>query len=362
MLQTDGVFSDNCVDACRQALESLRAHDATPGVQYVFADRTRRFEHVSGYAHLEPDEALDPTTTLNAYSVAKVLTACAVVEAARQGKMDLDAPIESLLDTREPRGFGSVRQTLLHRAGFPNPLPLNWVHVDTAHAQFDQTAFAHQIASSLRRPRRAGNRYQYSNIGYLMLGEALKRATGHPLERFVAEHLLSSVQLLPGEYLGYSIPDGRRHARGYLRRLSVLNLALSLATHRDRLIERHSGRWVEFRLHHVDGAAYGGLIANARGLARLGIAFLDADVVGSATLRDALFTPVPGPGPNRSLAWFCRDLLGCRFFAHAGGGPAYYCELRVYPERGAVSAIMLNRPGLRDMRLLDRIDPALLSD
>ena len=82
-LQADGAFPQKNSDACRQALETLRARDATPGVQYVFADRTRRFEHVSGYARLAPDGPMDCATTLNAYSVAKVLTACAARSSSR---------------------------------------------------------------------------------------------------------------------------------------------------------------------------------------------------------------------------------------------------------------------------------------
>jgi len=98
-------------------------------------------------------------------------------------------------------------------------------------------------------------------------------------------------------------------------------------------------------------------VANARGLVRFGRGIMDINASYPVELREAMLAEVPGDGPARSLGWFRGSLRGTRWFAHAGGGPAYYCELRIYPERGAASAIMLNRPGLSDTRLLDGIDP-----
>lgn len=345
----------------RSVLDSLVAQGKAPGLQYLFTDATRRFEHVAGNARFDPDRPVDPATTFNAYSVSKVFTACAMLMAAQQGRLDLDASIETLLGPWVPRGFGTVRETLLHRAGFPNPNPLRWVHADAAHAGFDEEVFARRLAAGLRPPAHVGDRYRYSNVGYLMLGRALEAATGESLPAFVERHLIAPLKLSPSEYLGYSIPDTDQHARGYMRRLSALNLALGFMVDRDSLIGRRAGPWEEFRLHHVDGAAYGGLIANARGLVRFGQALMDSSGSLPARVREAMLAGVPGPGPARSPGWFSGQLEGVRWFAHAGGGPAYYCELRVYPGRAAVSAIMLNRPGLSDARLLDRIDPVMLS-
>jgi CubicO group peptidase (beta-lactamase class C family) len=354
-------FPDECAAATRRVLESLVVPGTAPGAQYAFADATCRFTHVSGHAHLAPDRAVDTLTTFNAYSVAKVLTASAVILAAQQGRLDLDAPIESLLGSRKPLGFGTVRDTLLHRAGFPNPNPLPWVHADSLHAAFDEQAFVHRLTALLRRPSRVGEQYRYSNVGYMMLGAALEAVTGVSLPTFVSRQLIQPLGMAPTEQLAYSIPNAELHARGYMRRLSWLNLALGFVANRRSLIERRVGRWLEFRLHHVDGAAYGGLIANATGLVRLGRALIGPDETYPAALREAMLTPVPGPGPTRSLGWFCGDLRGNRWFAHAGGGAAYYCELRVYPDLGAASAVMLNRPGLSDSRLLDSIDHPLLT-
>ena len=69
---------------------------------------------------------------------------------------------------------------------------------------------------------------------------------------------------------------------------------------------------------------------------------------------------MPGPGPSRSLGFFSGVLGDQRWFAHAGGGLGAYGELRLYPDLGAVSAVLTNGPGLSDARCLDDVDRAWL--
>jgi len=56
------------------------------------------------------------------------------------------------------------------------------------------------------------------------------------------------------------------------------------------------------------------------------------------------------------LSWFCGKLNGKQFFAHAGGGGGYYCEIRQYPDIGKGSVIMFNPTGFRDEHFLNSID------
>ncbi|MFO1219308.1 MAG: hypothetical protein U1E89_13110 [Burkholderiaceae bacterium] len=167
--------------------------------------------------------------------------------------------------------------------------------------------------------------------------------------------MLAPLRLCDGAALAFDIPQAEAHAHGALRRIGWLNLALGCFVDRTRLVEGSVGRWVQFRNHHVNGDAYGGLIGNAVGFAR----YLQALWVGDILLpaaRDSLFDAVPAPGPPRSLGWFMGRLGEEPWFAHAGGGAGYYCEIRVYPRTRNASVVMLNRAGIRDEHLLDRLD------
>jgi len=56
------------------------------------------------------------------------------------------------------------------------------------------------------------------------------------------------------------------------------------------------------------------------------------------------------------LGWFNGRLHGMEYFCHAGGGGGYYAELRLYPGLGVGSIVMLNSSGMKDYRLLDKLD------
>jgi CubicO group peptidase (beta-lactamase class C family) len=348
--------------ATRQLLDALVADGDTPGFQYVFASaKELLLAHQGGLANPRAHRPVEVDTTFNAYSVTKTLTTAAVLQLVEQGRVVLDHPIAQYCDHWPQSGAATVRQTLLHTAGFANPNPLAWVHLDHEHAAFGRRQFVDELLRTHGRPiSHPGVRYAYSNIGYLLLGELIESVSGQLYSQYVAEHLILPLRLGDGEILAFDIPQPAAHACGTLRRFGWLNTVLGFMIDRDRLVDGTAGRWVQFRNHHVNGDAYGGLIANAHGLARYAQALLSRDDVLSPTSRALLFTTQPGPGPARSLGWFTGALGDEPWYAHPGGGAGYYSEVRVYPRLRCVSVVMFNRTGIRDEHVLDRLDHFLV--
>jgi CubicO group peptidase (beta-lactamase class C family) len=297
-----------------------------------------------------------PETTFNAYSITKILTSATVLRLARSGRIDLDAPIASAAAVEGLEAYGSVRETLLHRAGFRNPNPLKWFHTAQSHDTFDEAAFVSIQLQALRGSRRRLARSGYSNIGYLMLGLAIERVWPGPFVEAVRALVIDGLRLRPDERLAFAIdhPDG--HAHGHLRRHGLIDLTMGLLVDRSSIVQNVGDRWVQLRLHHVNGSAYGGLIANARGLARFGHSVLVAHEAAESGAWRQLLEIVPGPGPCRSLGLFGGQLGRHRWLAHAGGGLGGYGELRLYPQLQIVSALLTNGPGVRDARCLDAVD------
>jgi D-alanyl-D-alanine carboxypeptidase len=349
--------------ATRQVLDALIADGKTPGLQYVFASADEvLLAHHGGLANPRTLVPVEIGTTFNAYSIAKTFTSAAVLQLAEQGRVDLDRPIADYVDRGPQSGAATVRQALLHTAGFANPNPLRWVHLEPEHATFDRRRFVDDLLRTRGRPRsQPGARYAYSNIGYLWLGELIESVTGQPFAQYVVQHLIAPLRRRAGETLAFDVPQPAAHARGTLERYGWLNAVLGFVIDRDRLVDSTAGRWVQFRNHHVNGDAYGGLIANAHGLVRYAQALLARDDFLSSASRALLFVPQPGPGPSRSLGWFMGTLGDEPWCAHAGGGAGYYGELRIYPRIGRVSAVMFNRTGIRDEHILDRLDRLLVA-
>mgnify|MGYP002149839002 CR=1 FL=1 len=343
--------------AVQAAIAGPCARRGAVGAQYVVVRAGERWQkHCHGLSDAILDRAVTPDTTFNAYSITKTVTAAAVLALAQSGRLDLDAPIGTAAAVDGLEAYGSVGETLLHRAGFRNPNPLHWFHTVDRQAAFDKAAFVAARVQALRGSRRCRARSAYSNIGYLMLGLAVERAWSGPFAQAVRSLMFDRLQLRTNEHLAFEIARLDRHAHGHLRRHGWLDLVLGLLVDRHAIVQATANGWVQLKLHHVDGCAYGGLMANARGLARFGHAVLCAQKAAEPHAWHPMLLPVPGPGPRRSPGFFAGALDGHRWSGHAGGGLGGYGELRIYPQLDAVSVLLTNGPGLRDAHCLDVVD------
>lgn len=365
MTPSFAVMPDANARAQRCLDQFIVAHD-TPGIQYQFlsADAVL-FEYRGGMANLVDHASVTDRTTFNAYSVTKTFTATAILQLVEQGKIGLDEPIAQYLGRFPYRKSPTIRQTLCHTGGLPNPIPLAWVHLADEHQTFDKSRFiADVIARHARLKSAPGATYAYSNIGYLLLGEVIEKVLGQRYIDYVEQHVIGPLRLRDGETLAFTIDQPVMHARGYIKRWTLFNAALGIFIDRDRYIDARDARWVQFRHHYVNGAAYGGLIGNARGFARYLQALLARNDYLSSSTRALLFAPArTGDGSKlpRGLGWFIGNMNGETYYTHAGGGAGYYCELRIYPRIERASVVMFNRAGVRDERFLDNIDRIFLT-
>lgn len=342
----------------RRQLDRWVASGRVAGLQYLVTTAAGTFEHCAGVADATNGQPVCSDTQFNLYSLTKPLTATVVARLTLSGAIGLDDPIAQAAGQPSLAAFGTVRETLLHRGGFANPMPLRWTHRAEDDAGFDEPAFVrHRLADASARGR-VGPRY--SNVGYLALGRAVERATGMGFREALHRHLIDALTLGAGEHLGYVPADGAAWSAGHLRRHGLLNLVLGGLVERHEVVDGPAGRWICLHRHHVDGSAYGGLIGNARGLARFGMAALGQGGPLGEALRERVCEPQPGPFEGRTLAWFRGRLEKRLWLGHAGGGLGAYGEMRLYPDRAAVSVLLTNRPGLRDARALDRLDAVWL--
>jgi CubicO group peptidase (beta-lactamase class C family) len=298
-------------------------------------------------------------TTMMAYSMSKTFTAAAVLQVIESHQLSLDDPIQRFLDFT---GYGpevTLRKLLAHTAGILNPIPLAWIHPPDVHETFDEHA---ALVSVLRaHPRLAfapGTKYGYSNIGYWLLGEFVQRVTGVAFASYVGEHVLRPLGVSAKE-LGYSIPSLPEHARGYLEKYSLMNVFKRLLVNR-QFIGSYCGRWLEIYPHYLDGAAFGGLVGTARGIARfLQDQLRPQSVLFGDSTRATFYAQQhtnDGAAVQTALGWHVGVLDGKRYYYKEGGGGGFHCMMRLYPTAGMGVVVMSNATGFNVRGLLDSLD------
>lgn len=336
----------------------------TPSVQYAFFNTDEViFELSYGSKNVKRNLPVNASTTYPIFSVTKTFTAVAVLQLAQAGMIDLDKPTASYLPQFPYPGEITVRQLLSHTAGIPNPIPLKWIHLESEHDTFDRDRFFADIFSAYPKPVfPPGGNFKYSNLGYVILGQLIEKISGLTFEQYVQENIFDRCGVDAGG-LGFRI-DPDRHATGYHRWWSLTNLLLGVLIDTNKFMGPREGPWKPFKNFYNNGVAYGGIVGTVSGLIAYARALLDnRSLLLNDQYRQQLFTEgyIKSRPTGMSLSWFTGSLKGRRYFAHAGGGGGYYVELRLYPDHGIGSVIMYNRSGMRDERMLDKIDPFLLS-
>jgi uncharacterized protein YbbC (DUF1343 family) len=278
--------------------------------------------------------AVEPATIDTVFDVASltkvVATTPAVLALWEKGRIDLDAPIGRYLsEFAGPRHREvTVRRVLTHSAGFPDLPP----------AQSASRGMAAALAAIARQELQStpGSTFRYSDTGFIVLGELVRRVSGEGLDQFTRQRFYA--------------PLGMAHTTF---RPPVAWRAQIAPT---ELIGRDAGRGV---VHDGNARALGGVaghagvFSTADDLARfcrmlLARGALDGHRVLAAATVDAMFTPTVIGETTRGLGWdmsssYSRPLGS--FFPPGSGGHTGFTGTSMWldPSSRTYAILLTNR-------------------
>lgn len=127
-----------------------------------------------------------PTTTTQVYlaSLAKQVTAACIALLVRDGRLDVDATVASVLPGRPPWTRAvRIRHLIHHTGGLPGESA-------AAPAGDDRTSAG--VLGAVRAPEDPpGTRYRYSNAGYVCLADVVSAVAGEPLPGFAQRRIFA---------------------------------------------------------------------------------------------------------------------------------------------------------------------------
>jgi D-alanyl-D-alanine carboxypeptidase len=333
----------------------------TPSVQYAYFTKDAVIHSFkAGLADILNNKKVTAATTYNIYSITKTFTALAVLQLAERKLIDIEKPVKDYLPQFPYSPKITIKQLLSHSAGIPNPIPLSWIHLVNEHEGFDRNAFFKQIFHKHPRTKRKPNeKFAYSNLGYVLLGQLIENVSGQSYENYIQKNILQPLNITSSE-LGFTIADTVLQAKGYHKKNSFSYFLLGFFLNKQKFIDRTEGKWKSFRYNYVNGTSYGGLIGTADALVKYVQELLKSEsVLLSDAYKKMLFTEnytADNKPTGMCLSWFKGEMNGHTYYTHAGGGGGYYCEIRLYPSKETGSVLMFNRTGMTDERFLSKLD------
>lgn len=336
-----------------RVVERAIADGAFPGAVVAVGHRGR-LALLRGYGRLTYDAgapAVTPETVYDLASLTKVVaTTTVAMTLVDQGRLDLDAPVQSYL----PRFTGpgkervTVRHLLAHSSGIDWWAPL--------YREVTSRAGALERIYGMDLVAEPGSTMKYSDLGILLLGEILERVAGQPLEQLARERVFAPLGMTT---------TGWRPDSALLGRIAPTE------------IDPWRGRLVHGEVHDENAAVIGGvaphagLFGTAGDLARFAQMLLwegvydHRRIVSRQTVE--LFTrraDLPA-GSSRALGWDTKSpegsSAGARFspisFGHTGFTGT---SLWIDPERQLFLVLLTNRVHpTRENQKIREVRPAL---
>jgi CubicO group peptidase (beta-lactamase class C family) len=165
-----------------------------------------------GYADLENKIPVDPEQTIfHIGSVGKLFTWTAVMQLVEQGKLDLEANVNTYLDFRIPDTYPqpiTLRHLMTHTSGFEE----RWAGSAVADGNNVVPAREWLISHMAARVRPPGDCIAYSNYNAMLAGYIVARASGQPYEQYIQEHILDPLGMANSTAQWSAPPGLRAHA------------------------------------------------------------------------------------------------------------------------------------------------------
>lgn len=164
-----------------------------------------------GLANRSSNVAFTPDTPSCLASLSKPLTALAIMILAEQGSIKYDDHISEYIRELPPAlGIATIRQLLSHTSGIPDYSDLNVEHPGMTNAEVLR-ALTHVDHPDFP----PGEKYQYSNSGYVLLSVLVERVSGTPLSEYLQKKVFGPLRMTKSFVLTSDQEKTADVARGY---------------------------------------------------------------------------------------------------------------------------------------------------
>lgn len=169
-----------------------------------------------GYTDIDKKITVSSSSLFRIASMSKSFTAMAILRLRDDGKLQLDDPVEKYIPEMKNQRYPTqdaplitIRHLLTHSAGFPEDNP--WGDRQLADNDEEFRAFLNTKISFSNAP---GIAYEYSNLGFALLGKIVTTVSGQPYQQFIREKIWKPLGMQNAEW-EYSRVAPDKLAHGY---------------------------------------------------------------------------------------------------------------------------------------------------
>jgi CubicO group peptidase (beta-lactamase class C family) len=274
-----------------------------------------------GMANYELEVPNTPKTRFRLGSITKQFTATAIMQLQEKGMLSVDDPVTKYFPDYKNAGGVTIHHLLTHTSGIPN---------FTSFADYRQTMMlASPPAKTFDRFKdkalefTPGEKWNYSNSGYVLLGMIIEKVCGKSYEDYLSENIFKPLGMANTGYDNTAAIIKNR-ASGYQEGPKGLANA----------------DYLDMTIPHAAGALY----STVEDLYIWDRALYTEKVLKKSSL-EKMFTPVKD---NYGYGWAIEDFRGRKRISHGGGINGFSTMIQRFVNDDAVIIVLTNLvPGVR---------------
>jgi CubicO group peptidase (beta-lactamase class C family) len=297
-----------------------------------------------GSANLEYGVPITPATPFIIGSVAKQFTAAAIALLVEEKRIALTDDVRKYVPELADYGTPITIDHLVHHT---SGLRDWWELVGLAGMRFDDTYAVQDVLDMTARQHglnfTPGERYVYSNTGYIVLGIVVQRVTGKSLREFAAERIFGPLKMASSHYQDDHTQPVRGRAYAYS--------------------PTAGGRYT-INVWNNDLVGQGGVMTTVLDLAKWDANFDTGSVGGRGFLQRQLQQGTLNSGAQLDYAFGLQvgRYRGLDLIEHSGSTGGYRAVLSRFPKQRTSIAALCNISNAAPVTLAHRVADYLLRD
>jgi CubicO group peptidase (beta-lactamase class C family) len=271
--------------------------------------------------------------------VSKQFAAMAIMLLEEDGKLSYDDSIGKYVPELQAYEGVTIRHLLLHTGGLPDYYDV----IDTSAGMPTNQDAAVLLGKMAKADFSPGERYEYSNAGYDMLGPIVEAASGMPFSQFVQQRIFAPLGMDGSRVHDHRLPVIPNRARGYEPAESgfVLNN--------------------DDPLNAIVGS--GSIFSTLNDLFRWDQALYTEELVSAATLELAFTSGVNNNGESLDygFGWRTDEYAGHKRLRHGGSWVGFRSHIARIPELRFTVILLSNRADFEPEGYVDTITDLYLA-
>lgn len=324
-------------ETLQSVLEDLLAQTELPGATAAVVSPDGVWQGASGTDGAGVE--LVPDSAMALMSITKTFTAAAVMGLVEDGRVALDAPIDSYVDLPFETDGATVRQVLNMRSGFPADRWREPASLAAISADLDRAWTSEEILGvyegAMDGAGELGGEQFYSNLNSWALQALVEEVTGDPMAEVVRSRFADPAGLDRAWWQDAEEPEPPLTVAEELAGITTVDA---------------DGPWLPSRSWATADGPAAGMAAAAADVARWGYLLYGGYLLRPETVAQMTESGQPEGYPCLDYEEFtCYYGLHTWLFddvshGHSGGGPSYHTIMRVWPEDDISVSVLVPAP------------------